>query len=300
MQQGTSPGTIKWALLITLSLIWGSSFILMKRGLYQDGLPALLPLQLASARLFIAWLVLSPLLFRHAHHFRTHWKPLLGTALLGNGIPAFLFAMAQTSINSSLSGMLNSLTPLFTLLIGVALFGIRIRAVNVVGILLGLGGAVGTIAYRHGDGLPSWTVHAVLPAIGALCYGFSGNIIKRWLYMLPAAATSVLAISMVGPLGLIGVLATGLPHTLATVPGAWHALGFTAILATFGTGISLILWNVLIKRTTAVWASSVTYLMPIVAIGWGILDGEILMPLQFLMIAVILLGVYLVNLGADK
>ena len=300
MHEETKPDTTKWLLLVTLSLIWGSSFILMKRGLYQDGLPALSPLQLASARLFIAWLVLSPLLFKHAHFFRSHWKPLLGTALLGNGIPAFLFAIAQTSINSSLSGMLNSLTPLFTLLIGVALFSLRIRAINVVGILLGLAGAVGTIAYRYGDGLPSWTVHAVLPAIGALCYGFSGNIIKRWLYMLPAAATSVLAISMVGPLGLIGVLATGLPHTLATVPNAWNALGFTAILATFGTGISLILWNALIKRTSAVWASSVTYLMPIVAIGWGVLDGEILMPMQFLMIAVILVGVYLVNLGVRK
>jgi drug/metabolite transporter (DMT)-like permease len=197
-----------------------------------------------------------------------------GTAILGNGIPAFLFAVAQTSINSSLSGMLNSLTPLFTLLVGIALFGIRIRTINVVGILLGLAGAVGTIAYRHGDGLPSWTVHAVLPAIGALCYGFSGNIIKRWLYMLPPAATSVLAISIVGPMGLNGVLVTGLPHTLATVPNAWPALGFTAILATFSTGISLILWNALIKRTSAVWASSVTYLMPIVAIGWGVFDGR--------------------------
>ncbi|MBK8582304.1 MAG: EamA family transporter [Flavobacteriales bacterium] len=300
MQEETKPDTTKWLLLGILSLIWGSSFILMKRALYQDGMPALSPLQLASARLFIAWLVLSPLLFKHAHLFRAHWKPLLGTAILGNGIPAFLFAVAQTSINSSLSGMLNSLTPLFTLLVGIALFGIRIRTINVVGILLGLAGAVGTIAYRHGDGLPSWTVHAVLPAIGALCYGFSGNIIKRWLYMLPAAATSVLAISIVGPLGLIGVLATGLPHTLATVPKAWPALGFTAILATFSTGISLILWNALIKRTSAVWASSVTYIMPIVAIGWGVFDGEILEPMQFLMIAVILGGVYLVNLGVRK
>ncbi|MCI1752398.1 MAG: EamA family transporter [Flavobacteriales bacterium] len=300
MQEETKPDTTKWLLLGILSLIWGSSFILMKRGLYQDGMPALSPLQLASARLFIAWLVLSPLLFKHAHLFRAHWKPLLGTAILGNGIPAFLFAVAQTSINSSLSGMLNSLTPLFTLLVGIALFGIRIRTINVVGILLGLAGAVGTIAYRHGDGLPSWTVHAVLPAIGALCYGFSGNIIKRWLYMLPAAATSVLAISIVGPMGLIGVLVTGLPHTLATVPNAWPALGFTAILATFSTGISLILWNALIKRTSAVWASSVTYLMPIVAIGWGVFDGEILEPMQFLMIAVILGGVYLVNLGVRK
>lgn len=300
MAQGVRPEKLKWLLLGVLSLIWGSSFILMKRGLYHHGVPALSPVQMASARLCIAWLVLSPLLFKHARHFIGHWKPLLGTALLGNGIPAFLFAYAQSRIDSSLSGMLNSLSPLFTLLVGVGLFGVRVRAVNVLGVLLGLAGALGTIYFRHADGSPAWTLYAVLPILGTICYGFSGNIVKHGLYMVPAGGIAVLAISIVGPLGLVGVFATGLPYTLATVPHAWNALGHVAVLAAFGTGVSLILWNELIKLTSAVWAASVTYIMPMVALGWGVLDGESLQPMQLLMMGVVLAGVYLVNLGARQ
>lgn len=297
MPATSSPHRLKWLLLLLLTLIWGSSFILMKRGLFQDGAPALSPMQLASARLFIAWLVLSPLLLRHARHFKGHWKPLLGTALAGNGIPAFLFAAAQSRISSSLAGMLNSLSPLFTLLAGVLLFGARTRWVNVVGVLLGLAGAVGIIAFRQVDGPSTWSSHAALPILGTICYGISGNIVKHRLHMLPSVAISALAISMVGPLGLAGIFLSGLPHTLATQPHAWAALGHVAILAVLGTGISLILWNHLVKITSAVWAASVTYLMPVVAIGWGLADGETLLPLQTLMIGVILFGVYLVNHG---
>lgn len=297
MENSGDKGRMKWILLAVLSLVWGSSFILMKRGLFQGGVPALSPMQLASARLFIAWLVLLPLLFRHAHWFIGHWKPLMGTALLGNGIPAFLFALAQSRIDSSLAGMLNSLSPLFTLLVGVLLFGVRFRAANFLGVLLGLAGALGTIAFREGGGATAWSVYAILPIVGAVCYGFSGNIVKHGLYMVPATAISVLAISIVGPLGLVGIFASELPHTLATVPHAWRALGFVAILAAFGTGMSLILWNQLIKLTSAVWAASVTYLMPVVAIGWGLFDGESVALMQLAMVGLILLGVYLVNKG---
>lgn len=297
METTSTNGRSKWLLLGVLSLIWGSSFILMKRGLFHAGEPTLNPMQLASARLFIAWLVLLPLLFRYVGMFKAHWKPLLGTALLGNGIPAFLFAFAQSRIDSSLAGMLNSLAPLFTLLVGVLIFGVRLRIVNLLGVLLGLAGALGTIAFGRSEGPSTWSIYAMLPIIGAVCYGLSGNIVKHGLYMLPATAVAVLAISIVGPLGLVGIIATGLPHTLATVPHAWSALGYVCILAVFGTGISLVLWNQLIKLTSAVWASSVTYLMPIVAIGWGLLDGETILPMQFMMVGLILMGVYLVNMG---
>lgn len=297
MYQAQRPGRTKWLLLAVLSLVWGSSFILMKRGLFQHGEPALSPMQLASARLFIAWLVLLPLLFRYARFFRPHWKPLLGTALLGNGIPAFLFAFAQSRIDSSLAGMLNSLSPLFTLLVGIAVFQVRLKWVNLIGVLLGLAGALGTIAFGHHDGPAAWSMFALLPIIGTICYGFSGNIVKHGLYMVPATAIAVLAISIVGPLGLVGIIATGLPHTLAAVPHAWAALGYVAVLAVLGTGMALVLWNELIKITSAVWAASVTYIMPVVAIGWGVLDGEAVLPMQLLMVGLILCGVYLVNKG---
>lgn len=296
MQQEQEGKWVKWALMAVLALIWGSSFILMKRGLFHNGEPVLEPLQMASARLGIAWLALSPLLFRHAHLLRKHWLPLLGTGLLGNGIPAFLFAIAQSGIDSSLSGMLNSLTPLFTLLAGVAIFGHRIRTIQVAGVLLGLTGAVGLVVFsRHQAGAPTWSVHALLPVIGTLCYGLSGNIVKRWLYTLPAAATAALALTFVGPIGLVGAWVTDIPRTLAAHPHGWSSLGYVATLAVLSSALSLVLWNALLKRTSAVWASSVTYLMPVVAISWGLLDGEPFTLGQMGMVLVVLAGVYLVG-----
>jgi drug/metabolite transporter (DMT)-like permease len=286
--------------LIILALIWGSSFILMKRGLFHEGQPVLSSWQLASARLFIAWLALVPVLLRHFHLFRQHWLALLGTGLLGNGIPAFLFATAQTRIDSSLSGMLNSLTPLFTLVVGVMLFGTMARVGQLIGVVLGLVGAVGLIALDPGRGDLSWSLYAALPVVGAFCYGCSSNIVKTRLYMLPAAATAALALTFVGPLGAIGCWATDLPGTLANHPHALRALGFVAVLAVLSSALSLVLWNALLKRTTAVWASSVTYLMPMVALGWGALDGEAISWGQMGMIAVVLSGVYLVNATDTK
>ncbi|MBL7950533.1 MAG: DMT family transporter [Flavobacteriales bacterium] len=298
----TEPKTVSpernstvWSLLIILALIWGSSFILMKRGLFHDGQPVLSPWQMASARLLIAWLALSPLLLRHIRTLREHWLPLLGTGLLGNGIPAFLYAMAQTRIESSLSGMLNSLTPLFTLVVGVAVFQSRVRAAQVAGVGLGLAGAVGLIITDPGTGSISWSPYAFLPVIGTLCYGCSANIVKHRLYMLPAAATAALALTFVGPIGAVGCVLTDLPTTLRADPQAMRSLGFVALLAVLSSALSLVLWNALLKRTSAVWASSVTYLMPIVAIGWGLLDGETINGSQLLMIGLILSGVYLVT-----
>ncbi|MEO8069168.1 MAG: DMT family transporter [Flavobacteriales bacterium] len=290
-----ADGWKKWALLGTLALIWGSSFILMKRGLFHEGRPVLDPWQMASARLAIAWLALSPLLFRHAALLKAHWLPLMGTGVLGNGIPAFLFAGAQTHIDSALSGMLNSLTPLFTLLAGAAFFGNRLRAIHLVGILLGLVGAAGLILLKSDDGMPAWSWYALLPILGTVCYGFSGNIVKRYLHALPAAATACLALSFVGPIGLFGAWGSGLPATLQADPQGWHSLGFVAVLAVMSSALSLVLWNALLKRTTAVWASSVTYLMPVVAIGWGLMDGEMLSAGQLAMILVVLSAVWLVS-----
>src|SRR5215212_4593298 len=150
--EGRRDEWLKWGILLILAVIWGSSFILMKRGLFHDGKPVLTHWQMASARLAIAWLVLSPLLFKYSALLRPHWLPLLATGVFGNGIPAFLFATAQTHIDSSLSGMLNSLTPLFTMLIGALFFAARIRFLHVIGIIAGLVGAAGLIALKSDNG----------------------------------------------------------------------------------------------------------------------------------------------------
>ena len=166
-------------------------------------------------------------------------------------------------------------------------------------------GHVGVVVYLKGSdyhetgivihGTPTWSPYAMLPVLGTLCYGFSGNIVKHHLYMLPASATAALALTFVGPIGAIGCWATDLTGTLERDPDAWRALGYVAVLAVMSSAISLVMWNALLKRTSAVWASSVTYLMPVVAIGWGLLDGEPVSWKQFVMIGLILAGVYLVT-----
>jgi drug/metabolite transporter (DMT)-like permease len=181
--------------------------------------------------------------------------------------------------------MLNSLTPLFAMVIGVALFGQRLRGIHLAGVLLGLLGAVGLIAIGSDDGLPAWSVYALLPVIATACYGMSANIVKQHLYMLPASATAALALTFVGPVAVVMALASGLPKALATQPHAWSALGYVTLLATM---------------SSALYASSVTYLMPVVAIGWGVLDGEHLDLAQLGMIAIVLAGVYLVNVAERR
>ncbi|MCB0791895.1 MAG: DMT family transporter [Flavobacteriales bacterium] len=292
--------TLPWVLMIVLALIWGSSFILMKRGLFQDGRPALSPLQLAAARIIIAWAVLSPVLFRHGRFLRTHWRPLLATGLLGNGIPAILFATAQSRIDSSLSGMLNSLTPLMTLLAGILFFREPMRGGHFIGIALGLLGAVGLILLKDTDDHTTWSLFAVMPILGTICYGLSGNIVKRHLHDVPPVAISALALSFLAPPFIALGWITGIPGTVAGDPAAWHALGYVALLATLSSALALVLWNMLLHRVSAVRASSVTYLMPVVAIGWGALDGEYVGPGRLAMIAVILSGVYVVHLAEHR
>lgn len=299
MERENKPGGVG-ILLVVLALIWGSSFILMKRGLYEDGVPMLSPWQMATARIAIAWLALSPILLRHWRFLRSHTLPLLGAGVLGNGIPAFLFATAQSRIDSSLSGMLNSLTPLMTLAVGAVLFGTRVRGIHLIGVLLGLTGAVGLIAFKTADGLPTWSYFAILPILGTLCYGISGNIVKQHLYGLPPIATAALALTFVGPVSVVLALTSGLPETLRTVPGAWKALGYVALLATMSSALALVLWNELLQRTSALRASSVTYLMPVVAISWGLLDNERITLPQMGMIGLVLGGVYLVSVAERK
>jgi drug/metabolite transporter (DMT)-like permease len=291
------PSSLVWPLLLVLALIWGSSFILMKRGLFAEGVPMLSAWQLATVRLSVAWLALSPFLIRHHAYLRSHFWPLLGAGVLGNGIPAFLFATAQSRIDSSLSGMLNSLTPLMTLLAGVLLFGTRVRGIHVLGILLGLVGAAGLILAARGGGPLDMNAYALMPVLGTVCYGLSGNIVKRHLYGLPPIATAALALTFVGPVSLMLVAGSGLGDTLATVPGSGRALGFVVVLAVMSSALALVLWNMLLQHTSALRASSVTYLMPVVAIGWGVLDGELIGLRELGMIALVLSGVYIVGIA---
>lgn len=283
---------LNWLILIILALIWGSSFILMKRGLdvYSSD-------EVAALRIFIAFLFLSPLIFRHVKkELLQHWKAFAGMGVFGNFIPAFLFTEAETGISSSLTGMLNSLTPVFTLFLGVLLFKTKTGWVNALGIFIGLIGAIGLLTVGKSENMDNNLLFGFYVVLATLCYGLSVNIIKKNLNEVNSVTATVWAMMFIGPLAgfyLFGF--TSFTDKLIYNPLAYSSLGYVSLLAIFGTALSVMIFNVLIKNTNALFASSVTYLIPIVAIGWGVFDGESVAMLHMFWIALILLGVYLVN-----
>lgn len=276
--------------LVLLSLIWGSSFILMKKGLesYSN-------LQLASLRMFFSFVFILPFTIRHFRALnKSNILSLIIVGYIGFGFPALLFATAQTRINSSLAGMLNSLTPLFTLLAGLTLYRTRARPVAIAGVLIGLAGATGLIL-RQGEHLFSGiNGYAVYVVIATVFYGINANEVKNRLKDLSSIEITSLSFMFTGPVAGIYLLFTDWSPVVQT-PRYLANLGYIAILALFSSVIAVLIFNHLIKYTTALFASSVTYIIPVVAILWGLTTGEAVGALQLACIAVILFGVYLVN-----
>ena len=291
----TSP--VAWALLIVLACIWGTSFILMKKGLVVFS-----ALELGAIRVSVAALLLLPFALRHAGRVeRRRYKWLALSGVVGTLIPAFLFAYAETKLASGLAGVLNALTAVFTLLVGALLFGQRLTGLRVLGIALGLAGTVvmlqfggsGGAATPAGEGNAWYGLYILAATIG---YGLSVNIIKYKLHGLtPVAVTSMLLMLIGGPALAFLLLGTGFVHKLTTAPGAWTAFGYIALLATMSTAVAMVLFNQLIQQSTALFASSSTYLIPIVALALGALDGEAFNGWHFVGMVVILAGVLIIH-----
>ncbi len=292
MESSKSSRVFAFGILAVLAIIWGSSFILMKRGLVVFN-----PIQVAALRITIACLWLSPFTIASLRQVdRKYWKYLAAQGVAGNGLPALLFCIAQTQVNSSTAGLLNSLSPLFTLILGTMLFHLKTTKWQVWGILLGFCGAILLISAAHHD-TPSngngW--YGLLIVLATVCYGLSVNITKRYLGSLTTLQVNSLCLVPVALVYVVYLLTSNVTTVLETTPGAWQALSFVAILAIIGTASSNLLFVRLIKLSNPIFASSVTYLIPIVAILWGILDGEQLTLLHGCGIAVIMAGVALVN-----
>jgi drug/metabolite transporter (DMT)-like permease len=252
--------------------------------------------QVAAMRIFIAFLFLSPLIFKHVKKpLLKHWKGFAGMGIVGNLIPAFLFTKAETGISSSLTGMLNSLTPLFTLLIGVLLFKVKTGWINALGITVGFVGATGLLMVGKKENMDNDLLFVFYVVLATICYALSVNIIKKYLSEVNSTTATVWAMLFIGPFAGAYLFTTDFTDKVTINPLALQSIGFITILAVFGTAISVIIFNVLIKNTSAIFAASVTYLIPIVAMGWGLFDNESVLPLHFAWIGLILLGVYLVN-----
>ena len=287
-----SKNFLSWLLLILLSLIWGSSFILMKRGL-----EAFTSAEVAALRISIAFLALLPLMLKHYKiDLKKYGKGLLMMGVFGNLLPAFLFTAAETRISSSLAGMLNALTPLFTIIIAIFWTGFRPNKNQTIGVLTGLVAAVALMWFEGGASSDANFMFGGLIVIATIFYAISVNAIRKYLFDVKPITASVWSFTFIGSGTLLWVLfGSNVQPTLAANTAAWSALGFVSILAVVGTASAVVMYNYLIRLSGAVFASSCTYLIPVVAVMWGVFDGEAVHVAQLTAIAGIIGSVWLIN-----
>jgi drug/metabolite transporter (DMT)-like permease len=280
--------TLKWLFLTVLALIWGSSFILIKKGLV-----GLSPMQLGSLRIIFSAIFLIIIGFKSITEIKQHqWKYIALTSLFGTFIPAFLFAIAQTQVSSSVSSILNSLTPLYTLIIGGFAFGLSFKRTQVIGVIIGLVGTLLLIvngALNHPN-QNYW--YTILVLIASICYATNVNLLKKHLSdVKPLSISTGNFIVMLVP-ALIVLFSTDFLNVVETAT-VQNSMIYIIILGVVGTGIANIIFFKLIQMSSPVFATSVTYLIPVVAFFWGLLDNEMLTPIQFIGAFIILIGVYL-------
>ena len=275
-------------LLFFLSIIWGSSFILIKKSLlvFSD-------YEVALLRMVIAWLILIPITFKKFFSLKKKIiLPILVVAFLGNAFPAFLFAKAQTQINSSTVGILNSLVPIFTILIGF-LFKNKTSTKQLLGVLIGFFGAV--LLFAGDVNLGLLNSYSLLIILASIFYAINLNTIKSFLKKISAVEIAGYAFFIIGPISTFLLLFSDFFDKMNYHSGAYEALFYVFILGAFGTSFAIIIFNYLIIKTSAIFTSSVTYLIPIVALTWGFIDGEIINENHIFSLLIIILGVYLTN-----
>lgn len=290
-----------WLLLILLSCVWGSSFILIKMGLFDGEGNVRLPAdQLGALRVTFAFIALSPILIKSFKYLnKKNVLFLLIAGICGNGLPAFLFAYAETTLNSSITGMLNSLVPLFTILIGALFFGFKIKRIHLIGIAVAVFGTF-LIVQEKLIGV-TITAAMLLPflalILATMCYATSLNVIKYKLVEVKSTAITALSFFMISPIAVGYLFSTDFTSRIETQENILPGVGAILILAIVGTATAVLLFNKLIKMSSPIFASSVTYFIPIVAmlIGWFI--GEAISLLQLLGMGVLIGGVLIINKG---
>lgn len=279
---------LKWIYLAILSLIWGSSFILIKKGLI--GLTAI---QVGSFRIIFAALFLLIVGFKSLRKIsRRQWKFVALTSLFGTFIPAYLFAIAETQVESSIVAILNSLTPLNTLVLGIIAFGIQFQKRQVLGVFVGLIGCLLLVLSGDSAGGSQNYLYVLLVVIATLSYAINVNLIKKYLHDLNSLSITTGNFTVLLLPALIILSTTNISQNIH-LEATQHSIFFVMILGVLGTGIANVVFFKLIQMSSPVFATSVTYLIPIVAFFWGLLDNEMLTPIQFFGAFVILIGVYL-------
>ena len=288
MESTTKIDSQSWIIMLFLSLVWGCSFILIKKALI-----AFAPIQVAGLRVFISAIAFLPFVWinRNAIDW-SRWRKFLAIGLAGTGIPAFLFPFAETQISSAMAGLLNSLSPIWTLIIGVIVFRLHFKAVKILGIAIGFLGAALLILFGDASGMNTNISFGLLIVLATFLYGLSANLVQAYMHDVKPVVIGSVSFFTISIPALILLLATDVTGVVASHPEAWYSLGAAAILAIFGTVISTVLFYKLIQRTNAVFGSTVTYLMPVFAMMWGFADGEHIGMLHFIGLLLILTGVY--------
>ncbi|MFA8451287.1 MAG: DMT family transporter [Bacteroidales bacterium] len=284
-------------LLLLLAMIWGSSFILIKKGLIYMSAS-----QLGALRVAISSVALSPFVIRKLKKYNAQEKfYLLVSGFCGSVGPAFLFAFAETKIDSSVAGVLNSLTPIFTLIIGFSFFQLSITKQKLSGVFLGFSGAIFLILSQSEEGISLENIeYSVLPIIATILYGVNINLVKKKLSHIPSFQITAISFLLWMPV-VVGYLAfSGYFVDLLYTPGTINGFMYVSILSLVGTAMAYIIFNRLIKMSGPIFASSVTYLIPVFAILWGIFDGETIELRSFMWSGLILAGIFLINAPSTK
>lgn len=291
-----------WGLLLLLACVWGSSFILMKRGMFTlNNEPIFSDPQVASLRMIMAGLALLPFAIKGLKSITTfkEFTLLAIVGFSGNFIPAYLFTYSETGISSGYAGMLNSFTPIFSMIIGLLVFSIRITFIQFVGLIIGTFGIVllvmaGSNSVESLHMIGTWK-HVAAIIFATFLYAISLNTIKHTLQKFKAIEITSLAFVIVLIPSIIANLQFGTFQTIATNSHALEGLGYIAVLSIVGTAIAVILFNQLIAATSTLFASSVTYFIPIIAVLIGISFGETINIGQIGAMMVILFGVFIAN-----
>ncbi|MBP0613808.1 DMT family transporter [Chryseobacterium sp. cx-311] len=267
----------KWVLLVLLTIIWGSSFILIKKSLEHYG-----PFQVGALRVLIAGILLAPVAIINISKFpRKRLKWLIVAAVAGNFVPMFLFPLAETEVSSSIAGIVNSMMPIFVILIGALFWKFKTTGRQMIGVAISFSGAcLLMLSGAEGDSLKIVPILWLL--LATLLYAVSITTVKSKLADVPAKILSAFVFFFILFLpSLITLAFTGFFQNFEGTKGEFIGLGYVSLLSIFGTGLAMMLNYRLLSISTPLFASTVTLLMPIVAVLWGVLDGESLTGLQF-------------------
>lgn len=280
-----NPEKEKWILLVVLSVIWGSSFILIKKSLEHFN-----PYEVGALRVLIAGLLLLPVAVLNIKKFpRKHLKWLILAAVTGNFIPMFLFPIAETAISSSIAGIINSMMPIFVIVVGALVWKFETTKRQIIGVMISFTGAC-ILAFSGGEGGEFKLIPILLLLLATFCYAISTTTVKSTLGNIPAKILSAFVFSFVLIIpSAVSLVFAGFFNDFKNDVNLWAGLGFVSLLSIFGTGLAMLNYR-LLNISTPLFASTVTLLMPVVAIIWGVIDGETLTLLQCSGALIILAG----------